>query len=440
MLTRFRSDWPFAARRVPLFYGWVIWLLSTAGFLLSVPGQTMGMGVFTDYFLAHLGLTRTELSWAYFGGTVLSATLLTRAGRAFDRYGARVMVVGACLGLALVLLAMAGLDQAAGALATQLGLTLAWLTGPLIFLCYFGVRFTGQGVLTSASVNVLLLWFERRRGLVSGLRGVFVSLGFAAAPLLLALLIDDHGWRGTLILLAGAVAVFSVIAALLLRDTPAVCGLAPDGIAPITPTAQRPETAAQGDTLQQARRTLEYWAYCLGLAMHALFGTAMTFHIVDLFASAGRDAAEAYRYFLPAAIVSTSVNLIASTLADRLPMKPFLIAMLSLFALGAVGMLQLSSDWGYWSLVIGFGAGGGLWVVISNLAFVRHHGTAHLGEISGFNTAVTVFASAIGPVAFSIAREAGTSYNEAITGCLIAITALFAVSCFIPNRGRPPNP
>ena len=58
---------------------------------------------------------------------------------------------------------------------------------------YFGVRFSGQGAMTSASRNLLLLWFERRRGLVSGVSGVFVSLGFSLAPSLLAMLID--GWQ-----------------------------------------------------------------------------------------------------------------------------------------------------------------------------------------------------------------------------------------------------
>ena len=43
--------------------------------------------------------------------------------------------------------------------------------------------------MTSASRNVLLLWFEQRRGLVSGMKDVFVSVGFSLSPLLLAMLI-----------------------------------------------------------------------------------------------------------------------------------------------------------------------------------------------------------------------------------------------------------
>ena len=33
--------------------------------LMSVPGQTMGMAVFTDPFIEAFGLNRTELSLAY---------------------------------------------------------------------------------------------------------------------------------------------------------------------------------------------------------------------------------------------------------------------------------------------------------------------------------------------------------------------------------------
>ncbi len=72
---------PFNPAETPFFYGWVIWLLSTLGFLMSLPGQTMGMAVFTAPFIEAFGLTRTELSLAYLFGTVSSSFFLTTAGR-----------------------------------------------------------------------------------------------------------------------------------------------------------------------------------------------------------------------------------------------------------------------------------------------------------------------------------------------------------------------
>jgi len=185
--------WPFDIRRLPFYYGWVIWLFSTAGILFSIPGQTMGMAVFTDHLIESLGLSRTQLSLAYLIGTVASSLFLTAAGRWYDRLGGRVMVSLASALLALMLLFIAATDSLAACFGGGVLVSFA-----LITVGYFGVRFLGQGVLTSASRNVLLVWFEKRRGLVSSARGTFVSFGFAVAPLVLAWMIAGGGWREAL--------------------------------------------------------------------------------------------------------------------------------------------------------------------------------------------------------------------------------------------------
>ncbi len=439
---RLPASWPFDVRRVPGFYGWVIWILSTLGFLFSVPGQTMGMGVFTDSFIEAFGLTRTQLSSAYFFGTLGSALLLTWAGRQFDRHGARTLLVLSSLTLGAVLLVISVLgniiDWATDSPVLGLSLSPTVIGFVLILLCYFGVRFSGQGVLTSASRNVLLVWFDRRRGLVSGIRGVFVSLGFSLAPLGLAMLIDRFGWQGALWLQAAVlIGGYALLALFFIRDNPESCGLQADGAAPSADAPAPRYTAANG-TLRDAQRSPLFWIYALGLSTHALFGTAVTFHVVDVFAEAGRSRADAFGYFFPAAVVSTSVNLLASTLVDARSLKPFLLTMLGGFVLGALGLLLLDQSLGYWLLVVGFGLGGGLWGVLSNLANIRFFGSLHLGEISGFNTAISVFASAIGPVAFSLTRDTWGSYHGAVLCCLVANLVLlgFAILVKHPDHNR----
>lgn len=425
---KLRSDWPFAAGNRSYYYGWVIAVVSTLGFLMSIPGQTMGMAVFADEFIVAFDLSRTELATAYLIGTMTSAFFLTRAGRWYDRLGARVLIVAASAGLALTLLMLGVVDWVSQALATLSGLSGSLFSFVLVTLCYFGVRFSGQGVLTSASRNVLVVWFERRRGLVSGVRGVFVSLGFSIAPVVLALLIDSLGWRAGLWAMAAAVGLgFGALALLTLRDSPSVCGLPVDGRHSDS-SQQEKDALSQSYGLAEVRRNPVFWMYSLALSMHAMFGTAVTFHIAAIFAEVGRSRTEAFAYFVPSAIVSVCVNLSASALSDYTRLKPFLILMLSAFLLGAYGLTTLENSTGYWMLVLGFGAGGGLWGVLSNLVFVRQFGLLHLGEISGLNTAITVLASALGPVVFSLAHDIFGDFRSAAQGCMAVLACLIIAS------------
>jgi len=387
----------------------------------------MGMAVFTDPLIEVLGLSRTELSMAYLMGTVGSSLFLTSAGRWYDRYGGRIMITISSILLGLMVFYISVVDQLSGFFGGG-----TWITFLLIFLGYFGVRFFGQGVLTSCSRNVLLLWFVKRRGLVSGIRGVFVSFGFSIAPLFLAYLISQFDWRGALWVMAMVVGIaFSLFALIFTRDNPASCGLIADGGVQGGAGAI-PESPSL--SLSEARRSLVFWIYSLPLAMHALFGTALTFHVVSIFAEADRSASEAFGYFFPAAVFSTSTNLIASYFVDRLALKPFLVLMLAGFCLGAFGLLNLADDWGFWMLAAGFGIGGGLWGVISNLAFIRLFGPLHLGEVSGFNTSISVFASAIGPAAFSLGLDYFGSYSTAVEICLGLLLLLLIVAVVLPQK------
>ena len=168
--------------------------------------------------------------------------------------------------------------------------------------------------------------------------------------------------------------------------------------------------------------------------MHAMFGTALTFHVVAIFSESGLSKEIAFGYFFPSAIFATGANLIGSYLVDKGPLKPFLIVMLIGFVVGACGLINLDQPWGYWTLAAGFGTGGGLWGVTSNLAFIRFFGPLHLGEVSGFNTSISVFASAVGPFAFSIAVDHLGSYNAASQICLAFLVALLIAACVVKQE------
>ena len=422
------ANWPFSPKKFPFFYGWVVWGFSTLGILFSIPGQTMGLAVFTDSFIEVLGLSRTELSLAYLIGTVGSSLFLARAGRWYDIFGGRTMITIASVALSLMIIYVSYVDILSASLGGSV-----WLSFTLIMIGYFGVRFFGQGVLTSCSRNVLLLWFIKKRGLVGGMRNVFVSLGFSIAPLILASLISFYGWRESLWILAflGGI-IFSLLAFIFIRDNPESCGLEADGLD--LESNKKVDAETESKTLAEVKRSPIFWIYSLSLSMHALFGTALVFHIISIFEEVGKSKAEAFSYFIPAAIFSTTSNLLASWASDKMNLKPILIAMLLSFCLGSLGFINLQKDWGFWLLALGFGIGGGLWGVLSNLTFIRFFGPRHLGEISGFSSSLTVFASAIGPAAFSLGYDFFGNYAAPAKICLGFLIALTLTSVFLDHK------
>ena len=68
----------------------------------------MGVSVFTDHLIAALGLSRVRLSTAYMAGTLMSALLMTKAGRLTDRFGVRAVstaAAGSCFGAGIFTIA-----------------------------------------------------------------------------------------------------------------------------------------------------------------------------------------------------------------------------------------------------------------------------------------------------------------------------------------------
>ena len=57
----------------PVFYGYVVLVIGSIGIYCSIPGQTIGVSVFTDPVKDALGLSRNQFSNAYMIGTILSS-------------------------------------------------------------------------------------------------------------------------------------------------------------------------------------------------------------------------------------------------------------------------------------------------------------------------------------------------------------------------------
>ncbi len=425
---------PFNPAHWPFFYGWMILLWGVIGVILSVPGQTTGVSAFIEPLLESLGISRLELANAYMVGTLSSSFLLTPAGKLFDRIGARWMGFGSCLALGMVLVVLGQSDHIATGLARVIPAKLAVFG--LFSLLFFLLRLSGQGILTMASRNMIMKWFDRRRGLVSGITGAAVAYGFSYAPTLFSSLIGVHGWSGTWNLLGLLlIALFSPMLLLFFRDNPEASGLVPDGRTIPAEERTKPEIR-HAFTLAEARRTVALWAFSLTMALQALVLTAVTFNIESIFTQAGLDSAEGFAMFPPAALISVTVNLIGGWLSDRTQLRWFLTVMLLAMISYMIGLIYLKPGWIIWFIIANFGLSNGLFGILMAITWPRYYGREHLGAISGLCMTLMVVFSAVGPAYFStILRFTGT-YNIALLTSMLAALLLLAGSFFARNPQR----
>jgi len=410
---------------LPFYYGWVILVVGAIGILASIPGQTMGVSVFTDHYIRALSLTRVGVSGSYMVGTLASSLIIPFAGIFYDRKGARLTAGLATFFLGLFLLLLAFSPYIVGTLATTFSLPPQVVTMGILTLGFFGIRFFGQGVLNLVARGMIARWFTSRRGLAVGLMGLVTAFGFSYAPQPLQSLIEALGWREALVALATMLLVgFLPLCLLTFRNDPASCSMEME-----QGMAERKQTKGTsiGDAVQQkniteARKEGRFWLILLTMGFSSLFTTAFTFHVVSIFSEFGQSAQEAVSIFLPISVISVIARFVGSYLSDRFPIKGlFVVFAFSLF-LTSLSLVFFSIPLVRLLFLLPYGMTSGLFGMLNIVTWPKLYGRKHIGAISGFAMSIMVAGSALGPWFFSLVYNLFGSYKNA--GLLGAVFTL----------------
>jgi MFS family permease len=215
-----------AITRPAFFHGWWIVIAGFVCTLLTIGSTTYAFGLFVEPLSKEFGLTRADINSGFIFLLLGFAVWAPIVGRLLDRLPARaVMSAGAALfagGFVLVALAQSPI---------VMGLM---ILGPV------SLGTVACGAL--AANTITSRWFEARRGRAMGLLAVSTSAGGFSMPPLIALLMENFGWRSALIvqgLMAAGLMVLMVL--LFIRDRPSDLQQAVDGgeARSVLPTEQR---------------------------------------------------------------------------------------------------------------------------------------------------------------------------------------------------------
>ena len=408
-------------RRLPIFYGWIIVAAGTAGLVMTQPGQSPVLSIFTDAFIEDLNISRSLTSSLFMVGTVVAGLSLSFWGERIDRHGPRTMVgvISALVGLSCFFMA-----------AVQ--------NSVMLGIAYVLLRMLGASALMLVSNTVINQWWVARRGRMAGLSGIIFSLvGMGLFTNVVHWLLKRYTWRTTYgILGAMELLVMLPIGVLLFRDRPEDHGLLPDGAVVPAQVPVSDKDSVGGWTRGEAIRTPAFWTAAVSLSATSALGTGLYFHMVSIFKSQGLSAEAAAATYLPIAIVSALVTLGSGYLVERVPVGKLIAAGLVALAV-ALGLAQSLTAVPLaivYSLALG--ASNGISGTVSSVVWADYFGREHLGSIAGLAATLSRVASALGPLPLALAFDSSGTYAGILRIEAVIPLALAALNLVVkPPQG-----
>ena len=395
---------------LPFYYGWVNVFIAALAMVGTLPGRTQGLGLITEPLLADLQIDRVVFARMNLCATLIGALFCLGVGKLIDRYGSRIILTIVVVALAAVVLLMSG-ARSVFALAVLITFT----------------RGFGQSALSVVSITMVGKWFVRRLNAAMAVYTVVLSIGFMLAFPLIGSMVLESGWRQSW-RVVGMALMFGLapLSWLLVRNSPESISLQPD-----VDTSQTLETS-QADlsfTLRQALRTPAFWVFGISGAVYGLVASGIALFNESILAERGFDPATFHRSLVIVALTSLIGNFLGGWLISRGRINRLLALAMVLLAgsLFALPHVNTQVHVAVYALVMGLA--GGFVIVIFFAVWSRAYGRTHLGKIQGAAQALTVIASAVGPLllAEGVAR---TGSYVAMFYALTVVVLLLAVSAW----------
>jgi MFS family permease len=410
-------------RATQVFYGWWVLLVAAAAMVGTLPGRTQGLGLITEPLLADLGLDRVTYASINFWATILGAAGALGIGRAIDRFGSRNVLTGVAVALGIV---VGFMSQT----ATVSGLSV-WITL---------TRALGQSALSVVSLAMVGQWFVRGIDTAMAVYSIVMSIGFMIAFPVVGALVQEWGWRSAWLSIGVAlVAGLGPLAYMVVRPTPETMGLAPDGT-PHSSVRAAEEIGHRRDELEgytwhAALRTAAFWMFAIGAALYGLVASGIGLFNESILKERGFDAAVYYQTLVVTAMTALAGNFLGGWLARRMRLATLLAAALAILAAGLAALPHVTTMTHVmlWATAMGFG--GGLVMVLFFSVWARVYGRHHLGRIQGIAQAMTVLASALGPLvlAWWIDRTGSYAVMFRILAAVVGATAIAALVTPMPQ-------
>ncbi|MEF3132234.1 MFS transporter [Rhizobium sp. 268] len=391
------------------------WVIVAVGALMSCVaiGAMFSLAIFQEPIATATGWSHVGIASAMTLNFIVMGVGGFLWGAASDRFGPRIVVMigSVLLGLALVLASRAET-------LLQFQLTYGILVG-LAASAFF-----------APMIAATTAWFDENRGLAVSL----VSAGMGVAPMTISpfarWLISAYEWRPAMLIIGIATWVLLVPVALLVRRPPAE-----------TADAGTEFAAEAAPQLSKVFRSPQF--IVLGLTFFACCAahSGPIFHMVNYATICGVAPMAAVSIYSVEGLAGLGGRLLYGTLADRIGVKPVLVAGLLVQAGALATYLLVSELTQFYALAIVFGSAyGGVMPLYAVLAR-EYFGQRIIGTVLGAATMLSSLGMAFGPLIGGWIFDTFANYSWLFIGsAMVGLGAAAIALAFPPLVRQKPQP
>jgi MFS family permease len=394
----------FVATEIRLYYGWVNVFVAALAMVATLPGRTQGLGLITEPLLRDLQIDRISFARINLWATLIGALFSLGVGRLIDRFGSRIVLTVVTIALASVVFGMSATYHVA-AIAILITLT----------------RGLGQSALSVVSITMVGQWFVRRLNLAMAVYTIALSIGFMLAFPLIGAIVLANGWRTAWWIIGLALLIgLAPLALILVRRSPESCSIDLDG-------AESPADY----TLREALSTASFWVFGIASAVYGLIASGIALFNESILAERRFDAATYHHSLVIVALTSLVGNFLGGWIASKWKMNRLLALAMVLLAGSLAALPHVSTQIHVAIYAAVMGLAGGFVIVIFFSFWSAAYGRKHLGKIQGAAQALTVVASALGPLVLAETVSRTGSYASIFYLLTVVVMVLSVLAWFV---------
>lgn len=397
--------------RKGIFYGWWIVLASFILIVMTSGYCIYSFSLFTVPVSESMGVLRSQVVLGLTIMSIVQTIFSPFAGKLIEKKSIKfVMILGAIfMGAGFILLSFAR-----NIIIFYLGFAL------LAFGC--------NGVGPMPCTTIITYWFDKKRGLATGIAMAGTGIGGLLGPNLIGgYLLPNMGWQKTYLIMGISVIIIDfIIIFLIVKNKPSDIGLTLDGIREDKTAGSGNSSESTGIPYSETKKTSAFWFIVIAILLLSITQFGVLQNQGPFLTDIGVDMAGVGSALGIIGLTTAISKILFGWLIDRFSIKFCTFVGNAILIIAAIMLFFASPSSSmsfFYIYALLFGIGLGAWQPVLSLQITSMFGAKYFASIYSIVYAFKAGGEIVGPIGTSAFYDFAHSYLPAF-GVLIALAVI----------------